>query len=415
MFSFNPKITELDLAGFSTSYATNMDNMFQHNQSLKTLDLASFDTSSVVTMRYMFRYCTALTDLNVTSFDTRKTTQMPAIFANCSSLKQLDVSSFDTTNTTNMDYMFQGCKSLTSLDVDHFNTEKTLYMSYMFADLDLKELKLPNLNNRNSRSNTGVFSKSDFIEVITLGKDILMYDYMYLRELPISVDYTAYWYDQDNVQLSSTSELVAYHNANGKENTYRIGYIYTLNFETYGGTTIPSQDILNDPNIAQYWTEPAGSVKENHQFLGWYTSPEYTEVFDFSKEAVRSMTAYAKWIEAYTVEIPATLSLNDDTAITIKGTNRGLEKTLKVVLSKTENELSDANEFMLMNEEDPAVTCTTQLTWADTGESETVLIVEPTQLLGSEVEKTAAIDFTLPVNPQAGRYSNTLTFKVTYN
>ncbi len=77
--------------------------------------------------------------------------------------------------------------------------------------------------------------------------------------------------------------------------------LYYVNFNTQGGTAIPSQGVqvlVADKKA----TRPEDPVKEGYDFTGWYKDPAYTQPWDFENDKVRdSISLYAKWakIETY--------------------------------------------------------------------------------------------------------------------
>ena len=67
MFSGCCVLESIDVSGFDTSGATDMNHMFYDCNSLTVLDVSGFDTSSVTGMYYMFEYCDSLTTIYASS------------------------------------------------------------------------------------------------------------------------------------------------------------------------------------------------------------------------------------------------------------------------------------------------------------------------------------------------------------
>lgn len=74
--------------------------------------------------------------------------------------------------------------------------------------------------------------------------------------------------------------------------------IFSITFETNGGSSIDSQSILSGKKVTRPATDP---TKTGHLFAGWYKDSELTEEFDFDTETITSdTTIYAKWNEIHT-------------------------------------------------------------------------------------------------------------------
>ena len=133
MFDGCESLTQLDLSNFDTSHVTDMSGMFYCCESLTQLDLSDFDTSSVINMNSMFKWCKSLTRLDLSNFNTSQVTNMFSMFYNCKSLIQLNLSNFDTSQVTRMDEMFYCCSSLVELDLNSFNVSNTVNMIDIFG------------------------------------------------------------------------------------------------------------------------------------------------------------------------------------------------------------------------------------------------------------------------------------------
>ena len=67
--------------------------------------------------------------------------------------------------------------------------------------------------------------------------------------------------------------------------------LYTIDFETKGGTSIPSQTV-EEGHLASLTKSPK---KDGHSFLGWYLDEEGTRKFEYKNPIQGNMTLYAKW------------------------------------------------------------------------------------------------------------------------
>ncbi|HHP8951824.1 TPA: BspA family leucine-rich repeat surface protein, partial [Listeria monocytogenes] len=300
MFNDCASLEELDVSNFDMSSVTNMSYMFQNCASLKELDVSNFDTSSVTRMWAMFTACTSLEALDVSNFDTSSVTDMNNMFFACAGLEELDVSNFDTSSVTNMQNMFQNCTSLEELDLSNFDTSSVTNMSYMFQNCTaLKSLYLDNFTY--TPRTTDMFK----------GTTSLTYLFVSHKIWDLSSLENTNWYDEKNwVQFSNITQLQIYHQKQSEPIGYRKGAFLSLTMDAMGGQFEDAEEQKVQNKVSgEYWEEML-PVKEGHYFDGWYLDQNFTNKFDFSLPATVSATIYAKWVENYTVIIPASISLN---------------------------------------------------------------------------------------------------------
>ncbi|HEL7298657.1 TPA: BspA family leucine-rich repeat surface protein, partial [Listeria monocytogenes] len=314
------------------------------------LDVSNFDTSSVTTMQSMFEKCTSLEELDLSTFDTSSVTNMQSMFINCAVLKSLYLDNF--TDAASMTDMFKGTTSLTYLFVSH------------------------NLQSFYGLANTN-------------------------------------WYDEKNwVQFSNLSQLQTYHRNQSEPTGYRKGTFLSLTMDAMGGQFDDAEEQKVQSKISgEYWEEVI-PVKEGHYFDGWYLDQNFTNKFDFSLPATVSATLYAKWVENYTVIIPASISLNEATELKVEGINRG-SKTLSVGLNRTATSVSESNELTLANTADTTIQCSAPLSWdgSENNPKNAILTLAP----GSEItEGDAVMAIEAPENIQAGKYTGNLVFSINY-
>ncbi|HAC2496630.1 TPA_asm: BspA family leucine-rich repeat surface protein, partial [Listeria monocytogenes] len=382
MFGYANKLTELDVSGLDTSAVTNMQNMFQYCRALEELDVSHFDTSSVTTMRGMFQYCELLDKLDVSNWDTSSVTTMMSAFAECNSLEILDVSNFDTSSVTDMTAMFQNCYALEKLNISNFDTSSVTKMYAMFSGLyevgkldasnfdtslvttmnrmfqnckSLKELDIGNFNTSLVTDMDRMFIncaalKSLYLDNFTTAKTMtdMFTGTTSLAYLFVSHNLQSFyglantnWYDEKNwVQFSNLSQLQTYHRNQSEPTGYRKGTFLSLTMDAMGGEFEDAEEQKVQSKISgEYWEEVI-PVKEGHYFDGWYLDQNFTNKFDFSLPAAVSTTIYAKWVENYTVVIPASISLNEASELKVEGINRG-SKTLSVGLNYGKTTISE--------------------------------------------------------------------------
>ncbi|EKZ4791710.1 BspA family leucine-rich repeat surface protein [Listeria monocytogenes] len=402
MFGGCRSLEELDVSHFDTSSVTNMRTMFQYCELLEKLDVSHFDTSSVTTMETMFAGCTSLEALDVSNFDTSSVTTMETMFAGCTSLEALDVSNFNTSSVTNMKTMFNGCNSLEELDLSNFDTSSVTTMASMFKDCTaLKSLYLDNFTD--AAIMTDMFKGTTSLTYLFVSHNLSTFT---------GLENTS-WYDEKNwVQFATLSQLQTYHRKQSEPTGYRKGAFLSLTMDAMGGEFEDTEEQKVQSKISgEYWDEIV-PVKEDYYFDGWYLDQNFTNKFDFSLPAAVSTTIYAKWVENYTVVIPASISLNEASELKVEGINRG-SKTLSVGLNRTATSVSESNELTLANTADTTVQCLAPLSWdgSETNPENAILTLAP----GSEItEGDAVMEIESPENIQAGKYTGNLVFSINY-
>ncbi|EHH6229243.1 BspA family leucine-rich repeat surface protein, partial [Listeria monocytogenes] len=372
MFYDNRNLEVLDVSNLDTSSVTNMYAMFEDCTSLEELDVSNFDTSSVTDMYRVFNGCEKLKKLDVSNFDTSSATEMVQMFRNCSALEKLDVSNFNTSLVTDMRAMFAGCTSLEALDVSNFDTSSVTNMAAMFSDneklekLDLSTFDTSSVTNMGTMFKNCTALKSLFLDNFThaasstdmfTGTTSLTYLFVSHNVSNFNGLENTSWYDEKNwVQFSNLSQLQTYHRQQSEPIGYRKGAFLSLTMDAMGGEFEDAEEQKVQNKISgEYWEEVI-PVKEGHYFDGWYLDQNFTNKFDFSLPAAVSTTIYAKWIENYTVVIPASISLNETSELKVEGINRG-DKDLSVGLNRKATSVSESNKLTLSNTADTTVRC----------------------------------------------------------
>ncbi|EMO0986082.1 BspA family leucine-rich repeat surface protein [Listeria monocytogenes] len=402
MFEDCTSLEELDVSNFDTSSVTDMYRVFNGCEKLKKLDVSNFDTSSATAMVQMFRNCSALEKLDVSNFNTSLVTDMRAMFAGCTSLEALDVSNFDTSSVTNMAAMFSDNEKLEKLDLSTFDTSSVTNMGTMFKNCTaLKSLFLDNFTH--AASSTDMFTGTTSLSYLFVSHNVSNFN---------GLENTS-WYDEKNwVQFSNLSQLQTYHRKQSEPIGYRKGAFLSLTMDAMGGQFEDAEEQkVQNKFSGEYWEEVI-PVKEGHYFDGWYLNQDCTNKFDFSLPADASITIYAKWIENYTVIIPASISLNETSELKVEGINRG-DKNLSVGLNRTAMSVSESNKLTLANTADTTVQCLAPLSWdgSETNPEKAILTLAP----GSEItEGDAVMAIEAPENIQAGKYTGNVVFSIKY-
>ncbi|HAC4794152.1 TPA_asm: BspA family leucine-rich repeat surface protein [Listeria monocytogenes] len=395
-------LKKLDVSNFDTSSVTNMQLMFYGSYNLEELDVSNFDTSSVTNMQLMFGGCKSLEELDVSTFDTSSVTNMRGVFAECNSLGELDLSTFDTSSATTMQIMFYDCTSLEELDLSTFDTSSVTNMDMMFQECTaLKFLYLDNFTD--APSMTDMFKGTTSLTYLFVSHNLSTFNRLENTN----------WYDEKNwVQFSNLSQLQTYHRKQSEPTGYRKGAFLSLTMDAMGGEFEDAKEQKVQSKISgEYWEEVI-PVKEGHYFDGWYLDQNFTNKFDFSLPAAVSTTIYAKWVENYTVVIPASISLNEASELKVEGINRG-GKTLSVGLNYGKTTISESNKLTLTNTADTTVQCLAPLSWngSETNPKNAILTLAP----GLEItEGDAVMAIETPENIQAGTYTGNLVFSINY-
>lgn len=99
--------------------------------------------------------------------------------------------------------------------------------------------------------------------------------------------------------------------------------IYTVTFESNGGSTVESQSVEEGKTIIK----PTDPTKEGYIFGGWYTDEELTIEYDFDTEVTSDITLYAKWEEALATIYTVTFESNGGSAVESQQIESGNQAT----------------------------------------------------------------------------------------
>ncbi len=103
-----------------------------------------------------------------------------------------------------------------------------------------------------------------------------------------------YWYSEDeNTAYDFETPVTGNLELNAKWDPH----IYTINFDSKGGSYIYPQSVARDQKAA----EPDQPKKKGAAFGGWYTDSAYENAFSFDTPIIQDMTLYARWLGAASV------------------------------------------------------------------------------------------------------------------
>lgn len=421
MFAYCRKITKLDVSHFNTSKATTFENMFYSCNSLLELDVTNFDTGNCKNFSMMFSGLSKIDNLNLLNFNTEKAENMSFMFRDMYTITSLDLSSFKTDKVTTMEYMFSGMRDLTELNVASFNVENVKNFNACFSGLtsieklDLSNFVTTNIEGRNAeyvfRNLPNLkelnienwvlptselaykFFENTLPEKMTIGQNFRFTTSMGLSEVPSG---NAWVNKNDNIIFSSDN-LLNFHNNRGLTDTYRIEKIYTLNFDTMGGTSVQSQQNI----FGKTWNIPEVPEKNGFVFDYWSTDKEGKNPFNFSSTINDSITLYAQYSPAYIVNIPAKVNLNEENKIDVSAENFQEDKQLIVSTSDT---------LILKNTYDSTILIQKNITKEHNLEEEKIL-----EINGVGKSKNTLIIQELTEKEAAGKYKGVLDFIIDFN
>ena len=181
-------------------------------------------------------------------------------------------------------------------------------------------------------------------------------------------DYQEYTEDT-KIEITTETTIFAYAICEGMldseitQASYKL-YQYTLNFDTNGGTSVESNEIYFDG--ATINLERFSTTKENMEFDGWFTSPDFSvssitsitfsQNFEGLNKEENSITLYAKWRDknkvASVVISPTSGDVSLGTIVTLSCSTENSSIFYKV------GETSDYQEYT----EDTKIEITTETT-----------------------------------------------------
>jgi len=143
----------------------------------------------------------------------------------------------------------------------------------------------------------------------------------------------------------SVSVLKTGYNISGSPQTVKIYAVFTVTFNTNGGSFVNSQIVTGGGNV----TKPIVPTNDGHIFDGWYNE-SFSTKYNFNTPVTANITLYAKWLEPFTTieALNTWLSVQDNnaaaTAYYVKLDVSGLNGTnLATVLKDNNNKTKYVN------------------------------------------------------------------------
>ncbi len=101
-------------------------------------------------------------------------------------------------------------------------------------------------------------------------------------------------YGADKAELPATlidGVLTIEYNGNTYRFLRKVSYVVT--YETNGGSTVASANVLNGKTA----DKPADPTKDGYDFVGWYTDAEFTSPYSFATPVTGNVTLYARYAQ----------------------------------------------------------------------------------------------------------------------
>lgn len=341
------KIDGLDT--WDTSKITDMSYMFSGVPMTDASQLKNWDVSNVTRTAGMFSR-TRISDLEfLRNWDVSKVTDMSTMFANCKNLGSLEpLSNWGdklnvTDNTYGMYGMFMGANVTDVSPLKNWDVSKVTQLWYLFKDTPLEYADLSGWQLNPNANIKGMFMSSSEkpILVVTNDAKLKAYDFAADHRVAARPSFEVEGKPSGNPNGSFTLDEVTDTTVNDMiqaeinklETPVKPGYdfvkwevvgnpsnpfealnatyvavfaphVYTIHFDTTGGSAIADQGVAFD----QLAVQPTAPTKAGHIFLNWVVAaPESMkgQVWDFdtNKMPAEDVTLTAQWGDRVTVDI----------------------------------------------------------------------------------------------------------------
>ena len=367
-------------------------------------------TPKLTTTKEMFAYC-PMSEIDVSSLDTSRVTTMQHMFNDARGIEKIDLSNFNTSSVTNLFGFFASASGIKKIDLSSFNTERVTNMGAMiYSNRNLVELDLSSFDTRKVTNDHLLFTSVSHIEKLSLGEN-------WTRPLD-NLDGKTYpnrlWVETETERvLGSAKNMFSYHRGERRIITY--GYKSKLSMDAREGS-FEGLKRLDQYKYSYEIYEEFVPTREGYVVEGWYSDPAFTsQKFDFSKPILWNDPGiiYAKWVENYTIIIPASISINDNSELKIEGINRG-DKTLSIGIDQEKTSVSEDNKLALTNSADSTIKCFAAMSWngSESNPKSDILTVLPSPEIteGTEILAVQAPSGDI----QAGKYEGNIVFSVKY-
>ncbi|WP_172145816.1 cell wall-binding repeat-containing protein [Bifidobacterium panos] len=331
MFAGCKQLSSLGLLRFNTSSVADMSEMFSDCRSLTSLNLSSFDTSLVEKMDGMFRGCHSLVSLNLSNFSTPNVTDISQMFFECKQLSSLNLASFNTARMTDFENALAGLSKLERLTLGagfklplgglglgkphsphkpgHQATHRwrdestgkeydpfgipTSYAATYVAGYDATTYSYRVKFDRND--GTGVTTEQLFTSGSTQAlrtNNFTRTDYKFTGWNTQSDGRGKSYSDgQDVKDLGKNDGAVVTLYAQWQPIPKKPATKYTVQFDTHGGSTVPSQQVTSGTKASR----PSDPRRTGYTFVGWTADAAGRQRYNFDSLVHRPITLHAQW------------------------------------------------------------------------------------------------------------------------
>jgi len=199
-------IINLNVSGWDTSSATNVNSMFRNATRLTALDTSSWTFAGVpngtlngaIDMARMFENTHSLTTIgDVSGWVTSGVTRYYSMFLHARSLTSLPgIEQWNTSSGIRLQSMFSNTWALTELDLSNWQTSTFEDLTNTFRDNGLERLNLDGWNISSVVSMGNIFANTDArfaLRELTLGAGWQTTNTTNLRNAPSNAEYTGLW------------------------------------------------------------------------------------------------------------------------------------------------------------------------------------------------------------------------------
>ena len=99
--------------------------------------------------------------------------------------------------------------------------------------------------------------------------------------------------DEDGTATATIENDTLKVNLDGKTLTFLKKVLYTVKYDTAGGSSIEDASVVN----GKLALKPGDPVRDGFVFIGWYADASYKTAYDFSTAVTENTTIYARWAE----------------------------------------------------------------------------------------------------------------------